>query len=169
MGQGGGGSSLFCSRNELKSLVVVVGPLLSRRSPLTTAAPTASASASAAAAALVSTTAQSGIRDLPLQLVDLALPLRLGVALLLTKGDGDVAQHGAPAVDPVAELAPLLLAEHAVRRPVDQEDLLLLGQLALDEAGADDVDGPQLDLLGGYLQRLRDALVGDLAARDASC
>lgn len=44
---------------------------------------------------------------------------------------------------------------------MDQKGLVELGELALDEAGADDVNDPHFDVLGGDLQGAGDLGVGD--------
>ena len=116
--------------------------------------------------ALTTTTgpaANTSAGQLTLYLLGLALALGGDVGLLAADDGDEVVDNGLVLVDAGAELAPLLLAEDAVGGAVDEEDLLLLGQAALDQFGADDVDGPQLDLAGGDLQGAGNGLVGDLA------
>jgi hypothetical protein len=95
--------------------------------------------------------------------MQLALLLRLSSLALAPHDLEDIAQRFLPGIETGSDFAPLLLAEDAVGGAVDEEDLFLLGQLALDEPGADHVDDPHLDVLGGDLQRLGDALVLELA------
>lgn len=71
----------------------------------------------------------------------------------------------APVVHAGGQLLVLLLAKDAVGDLVDEEHATLLGELAFDETGADDVDCPHLDVLFGDLQGLGDSGVLDLAAR----
>jgi len=101
---------------------------------------------------------------LPLDLVQVALLLRLGSLSLPPDDVEHVAQGLLPGVQARGDLAPLLLAEDAVCSAVDEEHLLLLRQLALDKSGADDVDDPHLNLLCWDLKGLCDALVLELAA-----
>jgi hypothetical protein len=72
-----------------------------------------------------------------------------------------------PGIQARGHLAPLLLAKHAVGRLVHKEHLLLLRELALHESGTDHVNDPHLDIFGGDLERLGNALVFEFAGRCA--
>ena len=115
------------------------------------------------ATAPVAPGADAGVGELLLELLRLTLPLRLNVGLRLTHHAREAVDDALELVDAGAELAPLLLAKDAVGGPVNEEHLLLLRQAALDQLGADHVNGPHLDVLGGDLKRVGDVLVGDLA------
>ena len=82
-------------------------------------------------------------------------------------------QDGSQAILPIIKtrgyLAPLLLAEDAVRGAVHKEHLLLLRELAFHEPCADHVDDPHLDVRVRNLQGFGDAPIVDLAAGCAGC
>lgn len=109
--------------------------------------------------------ANAGVGDLALQLLDLALLLCLGVGLLLAQNAQNVLQGCPPVVNPVGQLLVLLLAKDAVCDLVNKEFLALLGKLALNKSGTDHVNGPHLNLGLGNLESLGDLGVLDLAAR----
>ena len=95
-----------------------------------------------------------GIAELILTVTDV-------VFLFLADDAEDALEGGTPHVEAGSDLAPLVLAKDAVGGTVDEEGLFLLGELALDEADADGVDGPHLDVVRGDLQGLGDGSVGE--------
>lgn len=99
---------------------------------------------------------------LTLNLVCLTVLLLLCSCLLASDDNKNVAQGLLPRLNTVGNLAPLLLGEDTVSGAVDEENLLLLGELSLDEAGADDVDNPHLNIGLWDLEALGNACVWDL-------
>lgn len=99
---------------------------------------------------------------LTLKLVCLTVLLLLCGSLLASNDNQNVAQRLLPCLNTVGNLAPLLLSKDTVGGAVDEENLLLLGELSLDEAGADNVDNPHLDVGLWDLEALGDACVWDL-------
>ena len=99
---------------------------------------------------------------LALGLVCLAILLLLCGRLLASDNNEDVAERVLPGLNTVGNLAPLLLGKDTVGGAVDEENLLLLGELSLNETGADDVDNPHLDVGLWDLESLGNACVWDL-------
>lgn len=92
----------------------------------------------------------------------LAILLLLCGCLLASDNNEDVAERVLPGLNAVGNLAPLLLGKHTVGGAVDEENLLLLGELSLNETGADDVDNPHLDVGLWDLESLGNTCVWDL-------
>lgn len=99
---------------------------------------------------------------LALGLVCLAILLLLCGSLLASDNNEDVAERVLPGLNAVGNLAPLLLGKDTVGGAVDEENLLLLGELSLNETSADDVDNPHFDVGLWDLESLGDACVWDL-------
>ncbi|KAI6766770.1 hypothetical protein HG531_011992 [Fusarium graminearum] len=113
-------------------------------------------------------TTHTNVGDLALQLLNLTLLLGLGIGLFLAQDAKDVLQSCPPVVDSVGQLLVLLLTEHTVCDLVNEELLALLGKFTLDEASANHIDSPHLNLILGDLQSLGDLGVFNFAARSGS-
>ena len=97
--------------------------------------------------------------NFPVRILPLVPLMNLNLLPRTLHNLADAEERFPPGGESLANLDPLVKSKYSVAAPVDEESLIQLAEFSLNEAGANDIDDPHLNVLGWDSEGFGDSLV----------